>query len=51
MSGYDTFVTDMELPAKPSDSGIAITITDDNPDRAYGRESLDFTREPFPREE
>ena len=52
MSGYDISVTDMKLPATHSASGIAITgIEDDNPDRAYGRESLDFTREPFPREE
>ena len=52
MSGYDISVTDMKLPATHSASGIAIAgIEDDNPDRAYGRESLDFTREPFPREE
>jgi len=42
------FPTDMETPATHSASGIAITgIEDDNPDRAYGRESLDFTKEPF----
>ena len=51
MSGYDISVTDMKLPATRFAFGIAITgIEDDNPDRAYGRESLDFTREPFPRE-
>jgi len=48
MSGYDIFVTDTKLPATHSASGIAIAgIEDDNPDRAYGRESLDFTKEPF----
>jgi len=48
MSGYDIFVTDMKLPAMHSASGIAITgIKDDNPDCAHGRESLDFTKEPF----
>jgi len=38
---------DMDHPASLSASGIAITGTeflDDNPDRAIGRESLDFTR-------
>ena len=48
MSGYDISVTDTKLPATHSASGIAIAgIEDDNPDRAYGRESLDFTKEPF----
>jgi len=52
MSGYDIFVTDTKLPATHSASGIAITgIEDDNPDRAYGRESLDFTGRPFPTRE
>jgi len=52
MSGYDIFVTDTQLPATHSASGIAITgIEDDNPDRAYGRESLDFTGRPFPTRE
>jgi len=52
MSGYDIFVTDMKLPATHSAFGIVTTgIKDDNPDRAYGRESLDFTGRPFPTRE
>jgi len=52
MSGYDIFVTDTQLPATRFASGIAITgIEDDNPDRACGRESLDFTGRPFPTRE
>jgi len=46
------FPTDMETPATHFASGIAITgIENDNPDRAYGRESLDFTGRPFPTRE
>jgi len=52
MLGYDIFVTDTPIPATRFVSGIVITgIEDDNPDRAYGRESLDFTGRPFPTRE
>jgi hypothetical protein len=52
MSGYDIFVTDTQRPATHFAFGIAIAgIEDDNPDRAYGRESLDFTGRPYPTRE
>lgn len=52
MLGYDIFVTDIQHPAAHSVFGIVIIGTeDDNPDRAYGRESLDFTGRPFPTRE